>query len=384
MLHANAPLTFVSSGNICGRLVEFFFKPHSDQTKPHAARCRNTKSDKRLCATEAQFQLDASTGDPISEALEHRRTVVEMVAHDLRSPVMSALVSLALVEEFFLNMSQEGVREFESAYENLEKTLQRIQELLYLVRDPYSFPGCSVGAAGTSNYSDAAGRVLQLTHLLSFMIQQLRMALLQSDASLRSFSLIDGSLMTVKAKAHLQRSATGIERGLRLIDEYPEMESLHQKKLTIRKSPCSIALLADEAIDSMKELASQRGISLINSCTNEVVDLDGNRIIQVLCNYLSNSINASAENTKVCISNQMIGPACRLEVKDEGPGILSLMGTRKDLFEKSGNANQIADEQVHGIGLSICRLIARAHGGQVGAFNEETGSTFWIQVPGVT
>ena len=159
------------------------------------------------------------------------------------------------------------------------------------------------------------------------------------------------------------------------------MESLHQSELTIRKSPCSIALLADEAIDSMKELAAQRGISLVNSCSNEVVNVDGNRIIQVLCNYLSNSINASAENTKVSISNQSLGAACRLEVKDEGSGILSLMGGRKDLFEKSSNANQIVAEQVHGIGLSICRLIARAHGGQVGACSQERGSTFWIQLP---
>jgi signal transduction histidine kinase len=72
----------------------------------------------------------------------------------------------------------------------------------------------------------------------------------------------------------------------------------------------------------------------------------------------------------------------RVEVVDQGPGLSA--DDMANLFARYArlSAKPTAGEGSTGLGLAICRQLIEAHGGQIGAGNNEgAGATFWFEVP---
>lgn len=76
--------------------------------------------DKVLSGAAAQLEA----------AAEHRRAIVGMVAHDMRSPLMAAQTSLQLLEEIGGDYSDESLAEFDTAFNSLSGILSYVHELL--------------------------------------------------------------------------------------------------------------------------------------------------------------------------------------------------------------------------------------------------------------
>lgn len=66
----------------------------------------------------------------LREAAEHRKSIIGMVAHDMRSPLMASLTSLQLFEECDYGFSDEEYAKFEGAYKNLESILEHVKAIL--------------------------------------------------------------------------------------------------------------------------------------------------------------------------------------------------------------------------------------------------------------
>ena len=66
----------------------------------------------------------------------------------------------------------------------------------------------------------------------------------------------------------------------------------------------------------------------------------------------------------------------RISVADDGPGFPDTVFQR---FKMPFNSTK-SDESL-GIGLSICRRIIEAHGGELEARNEAVGAVVWFTVP---
>jgi signal transduction histidine kinase len=102
---------------------------------------------------------------------------------------------------------------------------------------------------------------------------------------------------------------------------------------------------------------------------------------QVLTNYLSNAIKYSPLHTRATISVRPEGPCWRIEVADQGPGVLP--AERAKLFVEFAKLSNkpTAGETSTRLGLSIVKALADAQGTKVGAeFPESGGSVFWVDV----
>ena len=103
------------------------------------------------------------------------------------------------------------------------------------------------------------------------------------------------------------------------------------------------------------------------------------QIEQVLINLLRNAIEAMQASPirRVTISTYVKGPkTVEISVADTGPGIPDEIAAR--LFEPFVTTK----EKGMGVGLSICRTIVEAHGGQLWMTPNPTGGTiFRIQLP---
>jgi two-component system sensor histidine kinase KdpD len=102
------------------------------------------------------------------------------------------------------------------------------------------------------------------------------------------------------------------------------------------------------------------------------VAIDGPLIEQVLINMLDNAVKfTSPEDGRITV--RVCPKEDRLEVSvlDNGPGIPA--GEEVKIFEKFYRATQMEGTDGSGLGLSICRAIVQAHGGDMRAENNPEG-----------
>lgn len=108
-----------------------------------------------------------------------------------------------------------------------------------------------------------------------------------------------------------------------------------------------------------------------------IVNLDKNRLTQILTNFVNNAIKFTQEGF-IEIGYAICNDFLRIYCSDTGIGI-SEENTVK-VFGRFEKLNDFA--QGTGLGLSICKAIVDAQGGTIGV-NSKTneGSTFWAELP---
>lgn len=109
-----------------------------------------------------------------------------------------------------------------------------------------------------------------------------------------------------------------------------------------------------------------------------LLDADPVRLEQALGNLVDNAL--AHGGGRVLLSAQAQEGQVELHVEDEGPGFPpEFIASAFDRFSRSPKART---GRGSGLGLSIVELIARAHGGEVGARNRVSGGAdVWIAVP---
>ncbi len=103
---------------------------------------------------------------------------------------------------------------------------------------------------------------------------------------------------------------------------------------------------------------------------------------QALENLVTNAIRHSPEDGEVTITSRAEGESIRFDVRNDGPGIPP--AEQAGLFVRFERRRRKDDRPQPGLGLglSIVRRIAEAHGGNVGVSSQPgQGATFWISFP---
>ena len=105
---------------------------------------------------------------------------------------------------------------------------------------------------------------------------------------------------------------------------------------------------------------------------------DPQRLTQALLNLLQNAARHAQGDGPVCLRVRAEPASWRFEVADTGGGLPP--GEEQLVFEPLRTASPRTGRT--GLGLSIVRGIARAHGGESGVVNRPgQGATFWIRIP---
>ena len=106
---------------------------------------------------------------------------------------------------------------------------------------------------------------------------------------------------------------------------------------------------------------------------------DPERIEQALGNLLDNALRYSEGDVSL-VARPRPGGGVELHVEDSGPGFPP--GFIAEAFERFSRADPGRAGRGAGLGLSIVRMIARAHGGEAHAANrDQGGADVWIFIP---
>jgi PAS domain S-box-containing protein len=170
-------------------------------------------------------------------------------------------------------------------------------------------------------------------------------------------------------------------RANRLIQDLLDITHIESGRLSLDARPHDAASLVDEAIEQARIQADTAGVALRRGEVEgaAIVHADRDRVLQALGNLLGNALKFTPRGGQVTVSARGGADGARLSVSDTGPGIPAEQVPH--LFDRYWQANR-KDRRGVGLGLSIVKGIADAHGGEV-LFDTHVGegSTFTLVLP---
>jgi two-component system sensor histidine kinase KdpD len=108
--------------------------------------------------------------------------------------------------------------------------------------------------------------------------------------------------------------------------------------------------------------------------------VEGSLIVQMLSNLVENCTKHTPPGTQITLSARVAGDDAVISVEDNGPGFAALDPER--LFDKFERGRAESNVVGVGLGLAICRAVARLHGGDIRAASVATGGArFEITLP---
>lgn len=172
-----------------------------------------------------------------------------------------------------------------------------------------------------------------------------------------------------------------------LINDLLDMEKLASGKLELMLRVQPLMPLVEQAIGSTKEFAHRLDVSFVlDQQKNDIdVNVDGNRLQQVLINLLSNAAKFSPTGGQVHVSSLLQGSTIRISVRDTGPGVPEEF--RSHIFERFSQADSSDTRRKGGtgLGLAISKDLIERMDGAIGFSSENgQGACFYIELPVLT
>ena len=198
-------------------------------------------------------------------------------------------------------------------------------------------------------------------------------------------TLIDGALdERALAEDFLQTINMEADRMTRIVKDLLELSQLDNNKMELHIQRVNLAELVRTNAERHAVTAARlhKQVTFTAPDMDMPVDIDPERINQVLNNIVSNSLKYSGENAAVNVVLEEAGHYYRVYVKDNGMGI-----PKEDLrriFERFYRVDKARSRQLGGtgLGLSIAKEIMEAHGGKISASSElGRGTTMILRFP---
>jgi signal transduction histidine kinase len=219
--------------------------------------------------------------------------------------------------------------------------------------------------------------------LISVVSDELRLPLSSVQATIKD--LLSGALGTLseKAQKRLNVAEKEVDRLVRLINELLDIKKMEAGKFDLKLTDVAVSELLQSSLAAVAQLAETNKVRLaVESDSADLINVDRDRITQVVINLLSNAIKFSPAGGIVRLVATRSESRLELQVIDQGRGIPAHLQER--IFDRFF---QVSEEDASvkggsGLGLSIVKSIVEQHGGSIWVDSEEgCGSTFWVSLP---
>lgn len=220
-------------------------------------------------------------------------------------------------------------------------------------------------------FADRAAAETRMRTFLSDVSHELRTPLVGIKGSAELYRMgalperadVDAAMLRIDREATRLTALTEDLLLLARLDEAPEGQ--------LDRAPMDLRTLAGDARHDLRALDPSRPVELTGpdgagAPGPAPVDADEDRLRQVVANLVGNAVAHTPAGSPVRIGVGTVGGRAVLDVVDEGPGMTAEQADR--VFDRFYRANRSRDRSggaSAGLGLSIARSLARAHGGDV-------------------
>lgn len=176
------------------------------------------------------------------------------------------------------------------------------------------------------------------------------------------------------------------ERLLRLINDIIDLEKINLGKMELKLKLQDLSKVVKEAVEMAQVKANEGKIEIVfeKIAPDVFVEIDYDRIVQVLLNLFSNSIKFSNQDSSIEVEMSVKGDTVRVSVQDHGLGIpYDIQGKIFEKFVQGQTGN--TKVQGTGLGLNISKELIERMKGKIGFFSEPgKGALFFFDLPIVT
>jgi len=196
------------------------------------------------------------------------------------------------------------------------------------------------------------------------------------------------TLTTGKSLADFENmAASTIEDCDRLLDMINTMLLISKTEAGVEKpsrEEVDVAALVRKACELFEPIAEEKNVSLSCDASKKTLFVGDARMLQrMLANIIDNAIKYTQPGGKIEVFlTESQRHDIIVSVKDTGAGIAGADLPR--IFERFYRCDQSRSQAGTGLGLSLARAVARAHGGDITVTSTvDQGSTFTITLPRV-
>lgn len=173
--------------------------------------------------------------------------------------------------------------------------------------------------------------------------------------------------------AMIQRN---LERLLTMATQLSELARLERGSLELERKPVSLAELVDTCVVSLETTMED---TEVHTDVDATVEADPTALERMVVNLLTNAVRYSPPGAPVTVTSGLTASGTVLAVEDEGPGVPP--EERERIFREFRQGVRRHRDGL-GLGLSIVRHYAEAHGGRAWVEDgERGGARFCVLLP---
>ncbi|MDQ0192874.1 ATP-binding protein [Paenibacillus wynnii] len=220
---------------------------------------------------------------------------------------------------------------------------------------------------------------LMKSELVSTVSHELRTPL----SSVLGFTelLLSKTMKPEKQLKYLETIHKEAKRLTDLINDFLDLQRMESGKQQYLTEHANLSEIVLGVIDQYK-LSDTHQVLLVDEAQNAEVDVDKDKIVQVLTNLLSNAIKFSPNSSEVKVLLHNEPGHIVVQVQDTGMGIAQ--DQISQLFQKFRRIDNSASKRIGGtgLGLAICKEIIDKQQGTIGIDSVEgEGTTVWFRIP---
>ena len=167
-----------------------------------------------------------------------------------------------------------------------------------------------------------------------------------------------------------------------LVENLLSITRIEENGVNLNMSDQLVEEVIGEALKHISRKSSEHTITVENRNELLLAKMDSKLIIQVIINLVENAIKYTPKDSEIKITALRQDGKAVISVADNGDGISDAMKPKVfDMFVTG--ENKISDSRRSlGLGLSLCKSIVNAHGGDITLTdNEPHGSVFSFTLP---
>ena len=221
-----------------------------------------------------------------------------------------------------------------------------------------------------------AALVNNLKQVTSDLAHDMRTPLTRLRGQLEELHKVRGAERETRIEEALDRT----DEILVLFSAILRIAELEEGELRRRFTPIEVAPLVTDLIETHVPLAEDSGHVLEQAeCMPCRVLGDRELLAQALINLIENAVRHTPRGSHILVGSRADEHSCRLFVADNGPGIP--VQDRARVTERFVRLDEARTSPGHGLGLSLVRAVAEAHGGHLELAGREPGLDATIVVP---
>jgi signal transduction histidine kinase len=171
------------------------------------------------------------------------------------------------------------------------------------------------------------------------------------------------------------------DRVIEMLNTLMDISEAETGTMALHREPIDLRDLIGQSVELYEDLADERGVHIRTNVPSPlVVDVDRNRMRQVLANLIDNAVKYTPAGGVVEIAARTAGGDAVITVSDTGIGIPADELPR--IWDRLYRGDKSRSTRGLGLGLSLVKAIVAAHGGTVSVRSRPgEGSTFEIRLP---